>query len=97
MLAGFVSRFERLEYVIALLGVAIVILSGIQNLYKYQEHWISYRKISEELKKEKSFWDTGTGPYINKGTPEAFNALVSRVEGMITSEVATWTDLVKKP
>ena len=43
----------------ALLGAAILIITGITQLEKYQENWIVYRTTAELLKKEKYFYKNG--------------------------------------
>ena len=83
-----------LKYVVGALGVLVVILTGINNVYKFQENWIAYRTTCESLIHEKYLYKTGTKPYNGN---EPFNLLVQRVEMLISKENSSWTELTKKP
>ena len=83
-----------LKYVVGALGVLLVILTGINNVYKFQENWIAYRTTCESLIHETYLYTTGTKPY--HGT-ESFNLLVQRVEMLISKENSSWAELTKKP
>lgn len=74
---------------IAIAGATITIITGIHGLYDYQEHWIEYRSTSEILKHEKYLYLTGSGPYAD--TPNPFNLLVERTEGIISRENINWS------
>jgi len=82
-----------LKYIVGALGVLVVILTGINNVYKFQENWIAYRSTCESLKHEKYLYTTGTKPYDGSGS---FNLLVQRVEMLISKENSSWAELIKK-
>ena len=50
---GWLSRPEsRFPICHRFLGVLIVVLKGIEQLYKFHENWLSYRTTNEALKRE---------------------------------------------
>ena len=53
------------------LGAVIVVLEGIQQLFQFQQNWISYRVTAEALKREKSLYLAGAGPYAEVERPVA--------------------------
>lgn len=69
------------------LGALIAITAAASGIFKYHENWIQYRATSEQLKQEKFLFLARTGPYAGE---DAFQALVSRVEGLISKENSTW-------
>jgi hypothetical protein len=79
---------------IAILGSATAITTGIVSLYQFREHWIEYRATAESLKHEKYMFQTGTGLYAEK---EAFSLLVERVEALLSQENTAWHQLLKTP
>jgi hypothetical protein len=73
--------------VTAALGVAIALLTGIQRIWKFDESWISYRKASEQLKREYRIYINGAGPYrgiTDEG--EAYRLFVENAEAIIAEE-----------
>jgi uncharacterized protein DUF4231 len=79
---------------IALVGVAIAILSGALALYKFEQNWIEYRTTCESLKHQRFLYITGTEPYDQE---DAFNRLVLRVENLISKQNSDWTQSSKQP
>ena len=93
-LTGYLSTDAMsLRYVVGALGVLVVILTGINNVYKFQENWIAYRTTCESLLHEKYLYNTGTKPYHGD---KSFNLLVQRVELLISKENSSWAELIKK-
>ena len=82
-----------LRLVVAVLGAAIAIVSGIIGLYKLQENWFEYRTTCESLRHEQFLYLTKTEPY-NIETP--FPLLVNRVETLISKENTNWAQHMKK-
>lgn len=93
VLAGFVSKFDYLDYTIAFLGLIIVIIAGILSLYRFQEIWTGYRTTSESLKHEKFLYLTKAEPY---NTEEDFPLFVQRIENQISKENTNWIGYMKK-
>jgi hypothetical protein len=80
------------------LGALLVILESLQQLFQYQENWITYRSTSEALKHEKFLYLADAGPYMH--TRRKDGLLAERVEGLVSQEHARWTsgqeDLLKR-
>jgi hypothetical protein len=70
------------------LAAVIVVLEGVQHLYQYQEHWITYRSTAEALKHERYLYLAKAGPYA---TEDRHSQLAERIEGLISQEHAKWT------
>lgn len=69
--------------IVAVLGSATAVTTGIVALYQFREHWIEYRTTAESLKHEKYMFQTKTGPY---SADDAFPMLVDRVEALASEE-----------
>jgi len=89
-LIGYASKHECIAIIIGLLGVAITYISGVLSLCKFQENWVDYRSVCENLKHEKFMYLTSTGPYK---TENPFQLLVERIETIITHENLHWEQL----
>jgi hypothetical protein len=70
------------------LGVAVVVLEGVQSLFQFQQNWMTYRSTCEDLKHEKFLWLAKAGPYATTNAPDAL--LAERVEALISREHAKW-------
>jgi hypothetical protein len=88
-----VFDFPELKYITALIGALIAILTGIQSLNKYQDHWIEYRTTAESLKREYFLFETKCDPY---NTRDSFPVLVERVEQILANENLNWQERVKR-
>jgi uncharacterized protein DUF4231 len=75
--------------VLGALGAFVVILEGFQQLFQYQQNWITYRSTCEALKHEKYLFLAEAGPYAHAVRPDAL--LSERVEGLVSQEHAKWT------
>lgn len=75
--------------VAAILGGAIVVLEGVQQLYQWQTNWVLYRSTAEALKHERYLFLASAGPY--RGA-DRNRVLAERVEGLVSQEHAKWTD-----
>ena len=75
--------------VTAVLGGAIVVLEGLQQLFQFQQNWTSYRATAEALKHEKWLFLAEAGPYAGALRPTAL--LAERVEALASQETAAWT------
>ncbi len=60
------------------LAAVIVVLEGMQHLYQFQEHWITYRSTAEALKHERFLYVAEAGPYV---TEDRHSQLAERIEG----------------
>ncbi len=75
-------------YVTGGLGVAIVILEGLQNLNQFHHNWIIYRSTCEELKHEKYLWLAKAGVYADVESPDVL--LAERIESLVSREHTKW-------
>jgi Protein of unknown function (DUF4231) len=71
------------------LGAVVLILEGFQQLFQYQQNWLTYRSTCESLKHEKYLFLSAAGSYANALRPQAL--LSERVEGLVSQEHAKWT------
>lgn len=83
-----------LHWLTAALGVFIVVVEGIQQLYQFQSNWITYRSTCEALKHEKYLYRASAGPYAAAGDAHAL--LAERIESLISQEHAKWTSAFEK-
>lgn len=70
------------------LGSVIVVLEGVQQLFQFQQNWVSYRSTCEALKHEKYLYLATAGPYAAAERSQAL--LAERVEGLVSQETAKW-------
>ena len=75
-------------WVAGALGSLIVVLEGVQQLFQFQQNWVSYRSTCEALKHEKFLYLATAGPYATAERPQAL--LAERVEGLVSQEHAKW-------
>jgi hypothetical protein len=74
-----------------ILGAVIVIGEGLQQLFQFQQNWLTYRATAEALKHEQHLFLAAAGPYAAAPRPEAL--LAERVEGLVSQEHASWTQV----
>jgi hypothetical protein len=90
-----VSIFPVQEHLVgpitAVLGLAILIVEGLQQLNQYQNTWITYRSTCESLKHEKYLYLGKAGPYAAAADP--LPLLADRIEGLISQEHAKWVSV----
>jgi hypothetical protein len=86
------------RWTLGALGASVVILEGFQQLFQYQQNWITYRSTCEALKHEKFLYMADAGPYARARSKDRL--LAERVEGLVSQEHARWTsgqeDLLKR-
>ena len=75
----------------AVLGAALLAIEGAQQLFQYQQNWISFRATAEDLKREKSLYLAKAGPYRSSKDPVAL--LAERAESRISAETTGWRQL----
>ena len=73
------------------LGAVIVVLEGLQQLFQFQQNWISYRSTAEALKHEKFLYQAAAGPYA--GPDGRDRLLAERVESLVSQEHAAWAEV----
>jgi hypothetical protein len=82
------AKINGMSWVTAGLGILIVILEGLQQLYQYHSNWISYRSTCEALKHEKFLYLGKAGMYAAANDPHAL--LAERIESLVSQEHAKW-------
>lgn len=75
-------------WVLGAMGALVVVLEALQQLFAYQENWISYRATCEALKHERFLFESDAGPYAEVQRPYAL--LAERVESLVSREHAKW-------
>jgi len=83
-----IALFNGSQLAMAILGAVIVAGEGLQQLFQNQQHWVAYRSAAEDLKRERSLYVSGAGPYRNAKNP--LTLLVERTEARIGAESGTW-------
>lgn len=76
------------------LGVIVTIVTGIMSLGRYRENWVEYRKMNENLQREKFLYETEVAPYHEKNR---FDLLVQNVESLLAKENLNWSQYITKP
>lgn len=78
------------SWVLGAMGALVVVLEAMQQLFGYQENWISYRATCEALKHERFLFESDAGPYAEAERPLAM--LAERVESLVSREHAKWVE-----
>ena len=88
----FKSEIISKNLLISLIGVAIVIITGVLSISKSQEKWVNYRKTSERLKQEKYKFLSSSLDYQE----DNFQEFVRMIEDILTGEVSSWERIASK-
>lgn len=73
------------------LGALVVVLEGINQLFRFHDAWLNYRSTCEALTREKYLFLANARPYAGNRRPEAL--LAQRVEAILSKEHAPWTSI----
>ena len=73
------------------LGGLIVVLEGIQQLYRFHDNWVRYRWTNAAMEREKALWAARAGDYADADRPDALLAL--RIEELTSREATQWVAL----
>ena len=79
------------DILIALLGVAIVVVQGIQRVYRYSEIWPEYRFASERMKREWRLFINAAEPYATDEA-DARTLYIQRLDGIMADEQKIFLD-----
>ena len=74
----------------AILGSLVVVMEALQQINQWQHNWITYRSTCEALRHEKYSFLGKSGPYKDLDDNSARQALVERVESLISTEHSKW-------
>jgi hypothetical protein len=72
----------------AIVGGTIVIIEGIQQVFRFQDRYIAYRSAWNALDREKRLYDSRAGRYADNSTPE--RTLAERVDAVLAEETTRW-------
>jgi Protein of unknown function (DUF4231) len=67
------------------LAAIIVVSTGIGRLYKFQENWLTYRGLAEELTREKELYLNGVATYDKLDETGSQKLLVQRTEEILSA------------
>ncbi len=91
LLAGLEDRADELTYAIGAIGVLVAIVTGVVNLFRFNELWIDYRLTAAALTQEKFLYLTRAAPY-HEG--DLLGTLVQRVEAILSEQRSQWQQIV---
>ena len=83
-----VVGFDVPSVVTAILGGAIAVVEGVQQLFQFHEHWILYRSTAESLKHQRYLYLAQARPYAGR---DRDRVLAEQIEGLVSQEHARWT------
>jgi hypothetical protein len=71
----------------SLLGGLVSIFTAFNQLNKYQENWINYRDILEQLKKERVLCIYNAGDYFAMKDDEKIRKFIEKIETILSTGV----------
>jgi hypothetical protein len=77
------------------LGGTIVVVEGLQQLFKFHDSWLGYRSACEDLQRERYLFASRAGPY--RGSPDPEPLLAERVESVMSREHDAWRQAHMEP
>ena len=80
----------RLEQPLGIAAGAILLLEGLQHLYKWQENWILYRATCEGLRHEQHLFFEKAGPFAGLTPDQANRLLAERTGALAMAEHSKW-------
>jgi len=86
------ERLGVMQALFVILPVVIMLCFGLAAIHKYHEHWIKYRTSAESLKHIRYLFESGSAPFDGE---DAYNALVVRVEALISPDHTDRTERTK--
>ena len=100
--AALVPLISQINAIVtAVLGSAVIVLEALQQINQWQHNWITYRSTCEALRHEKYSYLGRSGPYKDMDDNTANQALVERIESLISTEHSKWISrqeyAMKKP
>jgi Protein of unknown function (DUF4231) len=77
----------------SILGVIIALIATITQSEKYNQHWISYRKVVSNLHKEKYFFENSVGEYDQLNEGQKNRTLVQRIESIVSGKNSEYSTI----
>ncbi|NEB01486.1 DUF4231 domain-containing protein [Streptomyces sp. SID13726] len=78
------------DWIAAAMGALVAVIEGAQQLFKFQENWISYRAVCESLRREQYLYLARAGHYAD--VEDADVLLAEQVEKITSQENALWAE-----
>jgi len=78
--------------IVSVIAFLIAAISALLALYRFQDNWMQYRNVAEQLKREKLLFLTKSQPYAGE---DPFHVLVENIEKILGEENNTWREQVK--
>jgi hypothetical protein len=86
-----VAVLDGSAVITAVLGSAIVVIEGFQQLFQFHERWVGYRKTWNVLDQERRLYEAGAGPY--HGVADTGKLLSERMTSIMSVENTDWVAL----
>lgn len=80
-------------WVPALLGALITTLAGLQQLSRWQDNWVDYRRSAEEMRQHGFAYAAGTEPYTG---PDRRQLLATHRREVALGENARWSSRMQR-
>lgn len=93
VLSSILSRGAIGLIIISIIAALTVILDSVIILFKFNENWINYRTINEEIKREEVFYRYNSGKYFGLSENERENLFIQNIEGIIQNATEKWKKL----
>jgi len=78
------------DWIPATMGALVAVIEGAQQLFKFQENWISYRAVCESLRREQYLYLAHAGHYAHAEDVDIL--LAEQVEKITSQENALWAE-----
>ena len=75
------------------LAAVVIVLEGIQHIFQFQEHWVTYRSTAEALKNERYLYLAKAGPYAGVYRDRT---LAERIEALLSQEHTRWASAAQR-
>ena len=69
----------------ALLGAMVIVIKGIERLWKFDDNWLAYRQAAEGIKREQRLYINGAGDYV-EDEETSYRSFVENIEQIIAAE-----------
>jgi hypothetical protein len=86
-----VAVLDGSAWITAVLGSAIVVIEGLQQLFQFHERWVGYRKTWNVLDQERRLYEAEAGPY--GGVADTGKLLSERLTSILSAENTDWVAL----
>ncbi len=77
-------EITAVQFLSALLASVVVISTGLNKLYKFQENWLNFRALSEDLERTKEFYLNRVGKYDVNDEKKRRKLLIESVEDILS-------------